>query len=206
MREAGNRLIRLAAMRGRTPKTLLACVLAIAIAGCGGNDEGTIPSDQADQLLTQLDAMQNDIETGNCALIDDHAKSFAIRVSQLPEDVDPEVRKGLTEASAQVVDLSDEPGQCETVTGASGPEGAEEETTTTEEEPTTTEEETTTTTTTDEEEPTEPEESQGQPEGNEEDQTEQGNSPLEVPGNNGGGTGGRGATESGGVEPGKGDR
>ena len=174
---------------------MLACALAATIAGCGGGDDGTIPSDKSDELLTQLDAIQNDVEAGNCEVAQEHATAFANSVSQLPEDVDPKVRQGLIEASSQVLDLTSEPGQCEQTTGATGPSGAVD--TSTEEEPTSTEEEPTST----EEEPTEPEQSQGQAEGNE---TNQGNSPLEVPGDNApGGNGGRGGNSSGGIEPNK---
>ena len=174
---------------------MLACALAATIAGCGGGDDGTIPSDKSDELLTQLDAIQNDVEAGNCEVAQEHATAFANSVSQLPEDVDPKVRQGLIEASSQVLDLTSEPGQCEQTTGATGPSGVEESTTsdeTTTEEPSTTDEET---------QPTEPEASQGQAEGNE---TNQGNSPLEVPGDNApGGNGGRGGNSSGGIEPNK---
>jgi hypothetical protein len=198
MNRAGQkRASRLAAMPRKLRKTLLACALAATIAGCG-SDDGTIPSNDADQLLTQLDAIQSDIESGDCELAHSHAVQLAEAVGQLPSDVDPKVREGLTEASTHVVELSGDPAQCEQTTGATGETGA---TSTTTEETTTTEEPTTTT---DEEPTTTTEQDQGQDEGNQGNGTSQGNSPLEVPGDNGAGNGGgRGSSESGGVQPGK---
>ena len=189
-------------MPARLRIMVLACALPATLAGCGGGDDGTIPSGQSDELLRQLDAIQNDIQTGNCDLVDDHAQAFAAAVSALPDDVDPKVRQGLTEASTQVVELSQQPDQCETTTGATGPEGVEETTTTeettTEDEPTSTTEETTT---------TEPDEEAPPDDGSEDDET---NPPSDEPDISpagggppgGGGAGGRG-NSSGGLEPGK---
>jgi hypothetical protein len=175
-------------MPGRLRNTLLAGALAIAIGGCGGDDEGSIPNDDSAELLRLVDSIESETQNGNCELAQQQALEFSARVDALPQDVDPEVRQGLDEASQQIEDLTQDPTEC-AVTGATDP--SEVETTTEEEPETTTDEEPETTT--DEEPP--PEEDEPAPE------EEEGDQPLEVPGENGeDGDGGRGSS-SGGVEP-----
>jgi hypothetical protein len=145
---------------GRTRISLLACLFAFGLAGCGSND-GTIPQDQSGDLLALLDNVKSQAESGDCDTASAYANEFAKRVDGLPSEVDPDVREELDKAAANLDQLASEPDQCQPVeTGASGPDGVETPTESTETvEPTTTsteEETTTTTTTTDEEEPTAP--------------------------------------------------
>jgi hypothetical protein len=190
-------------MPGRPRTFLLACALAAFLGGCGSNDDATIPSAEGEDLVRTLDGIESSLASNNCELIDDQVQSFVEQVNALPEDVDPEVRKGLTQGAANLLALSEDPDQCGEVTGATDTGGAEPETpTTTEtEEPTTTSSTTTSTTTTST--TTEPDEEEPPPDQDEGD--EGGGPPLEVPGGEGGeGSGGRGgATDSGGLEGGK---
>jgi hypothetical protein len=193
-------LSRLAAMPGRLRNPLLVCVLALALAGCGGGDDGTIPPHDADNLLNQLDAIQDDVDGGDCEQAQAHAQEFIDGVNALPDDVDPEVAGELTKAATNLDQLTSDPAEC--ASGASGITGAETtdttETDTTEEPATVTEEEPEEPTTT-EEEPTEEEPTEEEP-------ADEPSPEPELP--NGGGNQGGGnvepqspPTEGGGVEP-----
>ena len=177
---------RLATVLRRAAKPLLVIVAAALLAGCGSDEEGTIPADDADTLISLLNAVEEAVADQNCEFAEDYASQFVDAVNQLPAEVDDEVKEGLREAGQQMTDLSQDPEQCDPDAGASGEEGPEEEptsTTTTSEEP-----ETTTTTTTTEEEQTDPSnEGQGPPD--------------QSGGNPGGGNEGAGGGNQGGGPP-----
>jgi hypothetical protein len=151
---------RLAAMPGRPQLSLLACLLAVALGGCGSDEEGTIPESNSNDLLTLLDGIEQSVAGGNCDVAQKQADEFVDAVNQLPAEVDDEVKGGIQEAAAQLRELSNEPSQCEDTTGPTDFENLEPTTTTptTTEPPTTTETKDTTTTTT-----TEPEEEEQAP-------------------------------------------
>ena len=147
-------------MPGRPQIALLACLCAAVAAGCGSSDEGTIPSSNSEQMITLLDAVDNDVASGDCELAESHAREFVDAVNLLPAEVDDEVKGGLQEAAARLVDLSADPDQCEATTGDSGVDGVAPTTDTT----TTTSAPPTTDTTTDtdaDDEPPPPEEDGG---------------------------------------------
>ena len=158
--------IRLAAMpgiRARRTCALALAACALALTACGGGEEGTIPQEPGQQLLAQLEAIQQAIDSRQCAAAQASAIEFAANVSALPEDVDPAVRAALVDAGANLTALAGDPTQCE-----------EPEIGTTDvAEPTTTTETTTTETTTDEEHE-EPEEKPDEDSG--------GEPPAETPG------------------------
>ena len=192
-------------MPGRLRTTGLACAIVLTLVGCGGGDDATIPSDDSEQMLSLLDSIESEVQNGDCEDAQERATAFAQTVDELPEDVDPKVRQGLSEASVRLVELTRDPTECADVTGATGEDGAEpaeEAPTSVVEEPTSTPEEET------ESVPEEPEEEEHEEEPTPpEDPGGEGNGPpLETPGGNTPGAGGegRGATESGGVEPEKG--
>jgi hypothetical protein len=143
LRGALRPLSRLAAMRGRTQITLLACVCAAALAGCGSEDEGTIPQDDSDRLITLLDGIDENVAGGNCDIARDQVDEFNDAVNDLPAEVDDEVKQGIQEAAGRLAELSDDPSQCDETTGETGFDQLEPTT-----EPTTTEAPTTTETTT----------------------------------------------------------
>lgn len=191
-------------MRGTTRISLLAAIfaIAIAIAGCGSDDEGTIPSDQSDTLLSLLSSVENSVNDGNCELAQKTAEELVDTVNNLPADVDNEVQSALTKASEQLVNLAENPEQCvdDGTTGA----GGVEETTTTDTTSTTTVEPTETTTTetsTTEEPQTTPQDETPTEDPNIAPGNGQGN-PGNGQGNPGVGGPGNGGPATGGVEPG----
>jgi hypothetical protein len=174
---------RLAAMPGRIQITLLACLCAAILTGCGSDEQGTIPNSNSEQLMGLLDGIEENVAGGNCELAQEQANEFVDAVNQLPAEVDDEVKGGLQDAAAQLVELSNDRSECEDTTGETGFDELEPTTTTTT--PTTTE----TTTTETEEEPEEDEEQQqGQPQGPPEGQGggQGGGPPVSPPGGGGG--------------------
>ena len=149
-------------MRSRPHICLLVCGFALAFAGCGSDDEGTIPPDDAENLLNQIEAVQAAVDENNCVLAEQHAQELIATVNNLPSDVDREVAGELTKAADNLRGMTTDPDEC--TTGASGFDGVQTTDTTDTE---TTEPETTVTeTTTPEEETTTeeaPEEEQQQP-------------------------------------------
>jgi hypothetical protein len=187
-------------MPGRLRKLGLACAIVLTIGGCGGDDDATIPRDDASQMLSLLDSIEAEAQNGNCDEAEERATTFAETVDQLPEDVDPKVRQGLSEASVKLVELTGDPTECTdgSATGEDGQEPAvEEPAPVEEEEPVTTTEEPETTT---EEEPEEDEQEE-EPTPAEEPANEGNGPPLETPSGNTPGSGDPRAPESGGLEP-----
>lgn len=150
---------RLAAMLRRARKPLLVVVSAVLLAGCGSDDEGTIPSGDADNLINLVNAVEEAVAEQNCDFAEDNADEFVAAVNNLPAEVDDEVKEGLREAGNRMTELSRDPAQCEP-SGATGEDGPEESSTTS----TTVEPETTTETTTSEEETTEEPPTEEEPE------------------------------------------
>jgi hypothetical protein len=141
--EALRPITRLAAMRVWMPISLLSCAFALGIAGCGSGGDGTIPPNDAENLLNLVTAVQGDISDGECDRATQHAQELVTEVGQLPDAVDPDVASELAKASTNLQRLANT--QC-TDTGASGPSGAETSTTTSAPETTTTSAPQTTTT------------------------------------------------------------
>lgn len=111
---------RLAAMPGRIQITLLACLCAAALAGCGSDVEGTIPKSNSDDLINLLDGIEENVAGGNCEIAQEQANEFVDAVNDLPAEVDDEVKGGLQDAAARLEDLSNEPSECEETTGETG--------------------------------------------------------------------------------------
>ena len=155
-------------MPGTPLRAVLATAVAaaVAISGCGLGDDGeTIPEANADQLLSRLDAVQTNVNGGNCELAREQAEEFSAAVDALPAGVDEEVESGLRQAAERLVQLTGDESEC-LASGATGATGAE--TTTVETPPPTTTEETTTTTepeTTTEEPPEEEQEEEPEEDG-----------------------------------------
>ena len=92
------------------------------MSACGGDDEGTIPPDAGQRLLDQLAQVEGAVDAGDCDRAQEAAVTFATGVSDLPPEVDGDVRDGLVDASAQLEELSADPQQC-IETGATGETG-----------------------------------------------------------------------------------
>jgi len=122
---------------------LVAATCALALAACGADEEGPIPQEDGELLLTQLEQIEDEVQAMDCEAARATAAEFAQTVDQLPSEVDGALRQGLVEASANLEALSEDPEQCvpEGGTGQSGvvaPDPAAEEPapTTTDEAPT----------------------------------------------------------------------
>jgi hypothetical protein len=172
-------------MRRRAKISLLACLGAAALAGCGSGSDGTIPSAASETMIALLDSIDASVAAGDCELASKQADEFKRTVDLLPAPVDDEVKAGLFEAADNLISLTADPSQCvESTTGASGllepsPEAPTREPATTS--TTTTPEPTTTTSTT----TTQPAD------------TQPGQQPPEQP--SGGGGQGGGGSPSGGI-------
>jgi hypothetical protein len=110
-------------MLGTRRISLLALVLTVSAAGCGSGDE-TIPEENAERLLAQVEGIQADFEEGRCDLVAAQAERLEAEVEILPADVEEDVRDGLSQATSRLADLAADPSQCETPeTGATGLSG-----------------------------------------------------------------------------------
>ena len=162
----------------------------LAIAGCGGDDEGEpIPAQTAQALQTELDGVQARLDNGSAGACNDilegergpNLERVQQLLDSLPDDVDPEVRSALEDSFNRLWELVQE--DCDEK--AREEESQQEEEPEPEPEPEETETETETVPPPAETEtvPTEPEEAPLPPEGD-------GDNDGEVPGvGNGGGVG-----------------
>jgi hypothetical protein len=170
---------RLAAMP-RPPLFLLSvalgAVVAVALASCGSDDEGTIPPQSAAAMLTALENARGEQSQGDCTGVSDAAGNLLTEINEAPDTVDPDVRQAIVDGANNLRTLAEDENTCEP-TGSTGPSGPQNDETTTE--PTTTEPTTTETDTT----------------------TETEKPPPEQPGNEGGGNLGQG--NQGGQPPGQ---
>jgi len=85
-------------MPGTAWKPLLACVLALALAGCGGddsNDEGTLTQEQADLLEDDLAQVETNVRIGNCDDAEAAARDLVETVNDLPAEAGEEVKADL---------------------------------------------------------------------------------------------------------------
>jgi hypothetical protein len=91
---------------------LAACLLA---AGCGSDEEGEpIPANIAGQLQTRLDEVERRFAFGNGACADiqnDSLPAVEDLLASIPENVDADVRQGLTDGFDRLFVLTDD--QCE---------------------------------------------------------------------------------------------
>jgi hypothetical protein len=160
---------------------LLAATAALAVAGCGSDDEPQgekLPPDITQTLLKQLESVGDRVAAGVSGACDDifasesdggNIEPIDAALSSIPSDVDPEIRSALEQSIERLTQLVDqecddirsaEQGQQDTVT-----EETPTETVTTESETTPTET-TETTTTPPETTPTSPDTSATPPNGN----------------------------------------
>jgi hypothetical protein len=151
----------------------LALAAVLAIAGCGGDDEGApIPSETATALQAELDGVQARLDNGSAGACKDILEGTRgpnlDRVNQLigalPDDVDPDVRAALEDSFDRLWELVQQ--DCDEKASEEEQQRQEQEQEEAEPEPTTpTTPEETTPTTPEEETPTTPEEDILPPEG-----------------------------------------
>jgi hypothetical protein len=169
---------------------LLALAASLAVAGCGGDDEGEpIPTATATALSSELDGVQDRLDEGSAGACRDilggprgpNMARVQDLIDQLPDDVDSDVRSALEDSFNRLWDLVEQ--ECDDKAQqeeeSQPEETTPEETTPEETEPETTPEETTPEETTPEE-TTPPEEEVLPPEGD-------GENDGGIPGNGGGG-------------------
>ena len=184
------------ALKRMFPLALLAAVLALA--ACGGDDEGApIPSQTATALQAELDGVQARIDNGSAGACRDilegsrgpNLQRVNELIDALPDDVDPDVRSALAESFDRLWELVQQ--DCDDKASQEEQEREQEEPEQpTPTEPTTPEE--ATPTTPEETTPTPPEEEILPPEGD-------GDNDGQIPPGNGNGNG---VGNGGGVGPG----
>ncbi len=113
---------RLGAMPARAKISLLACVCAVTLAGCGSSEQGTIPPANSAQMITLLAAVEKNAGSGDCELAQRQADEFKHAVDLLPAEVDDEVKRGLFDVAENLIELTQDPSQC-VDQGASGATG-----------------------------------------------------------------------------------
>ena len=181
------------ALKRLFPLALVAAVLALA--GCGGDDEGApIPAQTATALQAELDGVQARIDNGSAGACRDilegsrgpNLERVNELIDALPDDVDPDVRSALVESFDRLWELVQQ--DCDDKASQEEQEQPDPEPTP----PTTTEETTPEETTPTTPEETTPEEDILPPEGD-------GDNEGEIPPGNGNGNG---VGNGGGVGPG----
>jgi hypothetical protein len=177
---------------------LVALAVVLALAGCGGDDEGApIPSDTAAALQAELDGVQARLDNGSAGACKDilegsrgpNLERVNALIDALPDDVDPDVRSALEESFDRLWELVQQ--DCDDKASEEEQAQPEEPEVTT---PETTEETTPETTEETTPEPTPPSEEEIPPDGD-------GDNGGEIPPGNGNGNG-NGVGNGGGAGPG----
>jgi hypothetical protein len=185
-----------------SPKRIFLLALlgaALAIAGCGGDEEGEpIPAQTAQALQAELDGVQARIDNGSAGACNDilegdrgpNLERVQQLIDGLPDDVDPDVRSALEDSFDRLWELVKQ--DCDDKAQEEESQRQEEPEPEPEPEPTPTETETVPETPTETETapvPTDPEETPLPPEGD-------GNNDGELPGEGNGGGVGPGAAKA----------
>jgi hypothetical protein len=122
---------------------LLAAAAALAVAGCGGDDEPQgkkLPPEITQTLLQQLDSISDRVAAGVSGACDDiYSEDSGVgnigpiddALNSIPSDVDPEIRSALEQSIERLTQLVDQ--ECEEIRSAeSGQQDTTDETTPTE--------------------------------------------------------------------------
>jgi hypothetical protein len=113
-----SRMASIAAMPKRLRPILLALVAACVSAGllgCGG-DEGPDPSlsaQEAGVLVSRLDEIRSNVDVGSCLVAADRTEELLGEIEELPDSVNQEVKNALTRGATNLLDLLEDPEQCE---------------------------------------------------------------------------------------------
>lgn len=137
---------------GRRALSTALALTAVGLGACGSED-GTIPPQDAEALLAQLENVEAAVEDRDCTSAQTEVSQLTVAVNALPKEVGVETKESLRRLTENLSELVNDPEQCDEPTGATG-EVFEE----TEPPPTET---TTDTTTEEEEEPPEQPEDEG---------------------------------------------
>ena len=129
---------------------LLGLGSAMLVASCGGDsDTPGLPAAEAEKLLAELEAIQENFDAQECTVASLDAEDLVARVQDLPDSVDADLRRALENGSEKLSLLLSDPANCEeqTTTVETTEETIEETTEPTETTETTEPTETTETTT-----------------------------------------------------------
>lgn len=135
----------------RLAGALAVAATAVAISACGSSsDKPTIPSTNATELTTALNAVESAVNQGKCKRAQTEAQTFVDAVNNLPDTVGTTDKEALRSAGENLQQLAKDRSQCKPAvpTGTTDLGGAQSTSTTTTT-PTTTTPTTTPTTTTD---------------------------------------------------------
>jgi hypothetical protein len=116
----------------RVAGALAVAAAAVVISACGSSSGNpTIPSTNATQLTTALNAVESAVNQGNCNRAQVEAQSFIDAVNQLPDTVGTTDKEALRSAGENLQELAQQPSQCKpTPVGTSGPQGTQTTSTT----------------------------------------------------------------------------
>lgn len=115
-------------MISRLPQllSLLVAVAALAVAGCGGDDEPEgekLPPDITQTLLRQLDSISDRVAAGVAGACDDiysddvgNIGPIDDALNSIPSDVDPEIRSALEQSIERLTQLVDQ--ECDEIRSA----------------------------------------------------------------------------------------
>jgi hypothetical protein len=107
---------------------LLAAAVALAVAGCGGDDEPQgekLPPETTQTLLTHLESIGDRVDTGLAGACDDIYSGDSdvgdigpidAELAAIPSDVDPEIRSALEQSIERLTQLVDQ--ECEEIRAA----------------------------------------------------------------------------------------
>ena len=150
--------------------------VALAVAGCGGDEEGRgLTGDKSDRLIGLLDDAEEQFEGGNCDELTGTLTTLADEVNQVDTEVEEGVRSALSTETQELVNLASQDCQVVQTTTETAPP------TTVFTEPPTTEETETEETETEEEPPGEGPDGEGPPGQDDDDDSESGLKPPKEP-------------------------
>ena len=134
---------------------LLLCIAAALLAACGGTSDG-VPSANAGDLKSQLEDVQQAVDSGRCSDVYGQLKQVDERIDDLPPSTDAQLVRSLRDGADRLRSVAIE--QCDATPAQTTTETTttETDTTTTETDATTTPTDTTTTPTTTTTTPTTP--------------------------------------------------
>jgi hypothetical protein len=118
---------------GRISLALALAAGALGLSACGDDEGGTIPPEDADALLAEVDTLEQSVEDGECSLAAASADRLRLGVDQLGKEVGEPTKddlRDLTDSLQTLVseqcDEAQEPTETTTEppTGASGADGS----------------------------------------------------------------------------------
>ena len=134
----------------------LGAAAAVGLVSCGGDEEGLLPGDNAEQIVDNLNSVEQAAANGECDAAADGAEEVRSQIDDLGDEVNTQLKQRLSDGAERLVSVistsceeavttTTEPTTDETTTETTTTDETESTTTTTTTEPTTTTAPTTTT-------------------------------------------------------------